>query len=141
MRFGRVAVIDEADKAPIEVVCVLKSLLEDGQMRLSDGRRILCPEKFLQVASSTTAEDSDIIWIHPEFKLIALANRPGFPFLGNDFFGKFAVYVFCWLAEVLPTKNNFILFFSRSSLGQASVVTSSVVMRCTIRTQDLSCTC
>lgn len=24
--------------------------------------------------------------IHPEFRLIMLANRPGFPFLGNDLF-------------------------------------------------------
>ena len=25
--------------------------------------------------------------MHPNFRIIALANRPGFPFLGNDFFG------------------------------------------------------
>lgn len=25
--------------------------------------------------------------IHPDFRMIVLANRPGFPFLGNDFFG------------------------------------------------------
>ena len=83
------AVIDEVDKAPVEVVCVLKSLLEDGQMRLSDGRRILCPHRFgtEQTVDSGSATD-DVIWIHPNFKLIALANRPGFPFLGNDFFGK-----------------------------------------------------
>ena len=24
--------------------------------------------------------------IHPDFRMIFLANRPGFPFLGNDFF-------------------------------------------------------
>ena len=41
----------QVDKAPVEVVCVLKGLLEDGQMRLSDGRRILCPTKFGAVGS------------------------------------------------------------------------------------------
>lgn len=31
VRHGRVLVIDEADKAPLEVVCILKSLVEDGE--------------------------------------------------------------------------------------------------------------
>ena len=29
--------LDEADKAPIEVVCILKGLLEDGEVLLSNG--------------------------------------------------------------------------------------------------------
>lgn len=29
---GRVLVLDEADKAPLEVVAVLKGLVEDGEM-------------------------------------------------------------------------------------------------------------
>ena len=28
----------------------------------------------------------NVIPIHPEFRMLVLANRPGFPFLGNDFF-------------------------------------------------------
>jgi len=35
--------------------------------------------------------DSDlnsVIVRHPDFRMIVLANRPGFPFLGNDFFGS-----------------------------------------------------
>ena len=36
-KFGRTLVVDEVDKASVEVVCVLKSLL-DGEMTLSDGR-------------------------------------------------------------------------------------------------------
>ena len=32
VRHGRVLVIDEADKAPLEVVCILKSLAEDGDL-------------------------------------------------------------------------------------------------------------
>lgn len=27
------------------------------------------------------------IVMHPDFRMLVLANRPGFPFLGNDFFG------------------------------------------------------
>ena len=38
--YGRALVIDEADKAPLEVVAVLKSLVEDGELLLADGRRI-----------------------------------------------------------------------------------------------------
>ena len=37
VRHGRVLVIDEADKAPLEVVCILKSLAEDGEFALGDG--------------------------------------------------------------------------------------------------------
>ena len=40
LRHGRVLVLDEADKAPLEVTAVLKSLLSDGQMLLSDGRHV-----------------------------------------------------------------------------------------------------
>ncbi len=41
MREGRTLVVDEADKAPLEVVIILKGLVEDGEMLLSDGRRIV----------------------------------------------------------------------------------------------------
>ncbi|KAJ8985337.1 hypothetical protein NQ317_008368 [Molorchus minor] len=80
VKFGHVLVIDEADKAPTHVTCILKTLVESGQMILSDGRRI---------ASKVPAgrDDENYIEIHPDFRIIVLANRPGFPFLGNDFFG------------------------------------------------------
>lgn len=41
---GSVMVIDEADKAPIHVTCVLKTLVEDGEMLLTDGRRLVPPD-------------------------------------------------------------------------------------------------
>lgn len=28
----------------------------------------------------------NVIPLHPDFRMIVLANRPGYPFLGNDFF-------------------------------------------------------
>lgn len=40
--------VDEADKAPTYVTAVLKSLVEDGQMVLGDGRRIVSKESDIQ---------------------------------------------------------------------------------------------
>ncbi|KAG0215924.1 von Willebrand factor A domain-containing protein 8 [Mortierella sp. GBA30] len=78
VRDGYILVIDEADKAPTYVTSVIRNLLEDGQMVLSDGRRI--------VSKPTEGADEEEIVIHPDFRMMVLANRPGFPFLGNDFF-------------------------------------------------------
>jgi len=80
VRDGSVLVIDEADKAPTNVTCVLKTLVESGQMHLSDGRKIVSGESDMESTSE------NIIRMHPDFRMIVLANRPGFPFLGNDFF-------------------------------------------------------
>jgi von Willebrand factor A domain-containing protein 8 len=90
---GRTLVIDEADKAPLEVVCVLKGLIEDGEMLLADGRRIMHPTRL----AAQEGRNENVIPIHPGFKMIVLANRPGYPFLGNNFFREcgdcFAVHV------------------------------------------------
>lgn len=82
IKLGHTLVLDEADKAPTEVVVVLKGLIEDGLLTLDDGRKIMTGP------INTTANDSasNIIHIHNDFRLFVLANRPGFPFLGNDFF-------------------------------------------------------
>jgi hypothetical protein len=80
VKHGRILVLDEADKAPLEVTVILKGLVEDGEMLLTDGRQILrqdlVPEK----------PGPNIIPIHPDFRMFVLANRPGFPFKGNNFF-------------------------------------------------------
>ncbi|CAF1089222.1 unnamed protein product, partial [Didymodactylos carnosus] len=83
IKYGSVAVIDEADKAPSHVTSILKSLIENGYMYLSDNRRIFPPKQEHQNEADI---DPNIIHIHPNFRMIVLANRPGFPFLGNDFF-------------------------------------------------------
>ncbi|KAG5321336.1 VWA8 protein, partial [Acromyrmex heyeri] len=80
VKLGHVLVVDEADKAPTHVTCILKTLVESGEMILSDGRRIV-----LRVSGN--APNANSIPMHPDFRMIVLANRPGFPFLGNDFFG------------------------------------------------------
>ncbi|XP_022668336.1 von Willebrand factor A domain-containing protein 8-like isoform X2 [Varroa destructor] len=75
---GHVAVIDEADKAPVQVVRMLHSLLARGEMQILDGRRIVSKPKELAGPQE--------IAMHPNFQAIVLANRPGFPFMGHDFF-------------------------------------------------------
>ncbi|RCI00345.1 von Willebrand factor A domain-containing protein 8, partial [Rhizopus stolonifer] len=79
VRDGTILVVDEADKAPTYVTAVLKSLVEDGQMVLGDGRRIISKESDIQ-------DSEDYIMVHPNFRMLVLANRPGYPFLGNDFY-------------------------------------------------------
>ena len=47
------------------------------------------------VAAHSGIQPSDsVIVAHPDFRMFVLANRPGFPFLGNDFFGA--------MGETLP---------------------------------------
>ena len=97
-RMGRVLVLDEADKAPLEVVCLLKGLVGDGEIQLADGHRLLSQKRLqYEYASYLHQQEqgddinsytalNNIIPIHPDFKLFVLANRPGMPFLGNNFF-------------------------------------------------------
>ncbi|XP_041857473.1 von Willebrand factor A domain-containing protein 8 [Melanotaenia boesemani] len=80
VKLGHILVIDEADKAPTNVTCILKTLVESGEMILADGRRIISDPREAEGRPNT-------IMMHPDFRMIVLANRPGFPFLGNDFFG------------------------------------------------------
>ena len=90
---GRTLVVDEADKAPLEVVGVLKGLVEDGEMLLADGRRIVDPARHPSLGEGG-ADDLDdgsddgggVLRVHPNFCMWVLANRPGFPFLGNNFY-------------------------------------------------------
>ena len=82
VKAGHILVIDEADKAPTHVTCILKTLVESGEMILSDGRRIVRQDKMSKMEGK-----ENVIETHPDFRIIVLANRPGFPFLGNDFFG------------------------------------------------------
>lgn len=65
--YGRVIIIDEADKAPEHVVAIFRSLAGQGEMTLSDGRRV----------RPTRERDGDVV-VHPNFRLILLANRPGY---------------------------------------------------------------
>ena len=87
---GYILVVDEADKAPLNVTCILKSLIESSEMVLSDGRRIV-PISYYDQATDKT----NLIPIHKNYRMIILANRPGFPFLGNDFFAVLGDLLAC----------------------------------------------
>ena len=81
---GRVLVVDEADKAPLEVVCILKALAEDEELVLNDGRKLISRERY-GAQELRKQDEGQVSFIHPDFRLIVLANRPGMPFLGNNF--------------------------------------------------------
>ena len=77
---------------------MLKGLVGDGELVLQDGRRLLDASMAMaegiglgEIEGSNSSSDAGharslIVPIHPQFKLIVLANRPGHPFLGNNFF-------------------------------------------------------
>lgn len=102
VKLGHILVVDEADKAPTHVTCILKTLVENGEMNLSDGRKIL--SKF-----SAIPEDERFIKTHPDFRMIVLANRPGFPFLGNDFFASLGDLFSCHAVDNPSTESEIFL--------------------------------
>jgi hypothetical protein len=51
-----------------------------------------------------SADGPGILRTHQDFRLIALANRPGFPFLGNDFFASLVGVCFV-RAQNIPKTN------------------------------------
>jgi len=57
------------------VVSILKGLVEDGEMALSDGRRIVT--SLPTNLSSDSPFAKSLIVVHPQFRVIVLANRPG----------------------------------------------------------------
>ena len=101
VRNGYVLVVDEADKAPVEVVTILKSLIEDAEMVLSDGKKIVPPGSPLTELDEThpLVANPDVIEMHPRFRMIVLANRPGYPFLGNDFFREIGDVLSCHIID------------------------------------------
>ena len=66
VRHGHVLVVDEADKAPTNVTCVLKTLVESGTMTLGDGRRIISKAE----ADGKKQLGKDEIVAHPEFRMM-----------------------------------------------------------------------
>jgi len=72
---GRILVVDELDKAPSEIVQMLRSLLVDGEMILPNGKIL-----------SSKRDGANILPIHKSFRIIGLSNPPHFPFHGNPVF-------------------------------------------------------
>ncbi|XP_023163601.1 von Willebrand factor A domain-containing protein 8 isoform X2 [Drosophila hydei] len=104
VKLGHVLVIDEADKAPVNVSCILRTLVGNGKMVLSDGRMI--------VPFGVDANEPNLIETHKDFRVIVLANRPGFPFLGNDFFAAVGDVFSCHAIEN-PTPESEIYLLQR----------------------------
>ena len=67
LKLGRLIIVDEADKAAEHVVAVFKSLAGHGELTLPDGRRV----------RRTRERETDVV-VHPNFRLVLLANRPGY---------------------------------------------------------------
>ena len=108
MMHGRVLVVDEFDKAPAEVVIVLKSLLEDGEIVLADGRKFVSERSPLWQKSNHASlpfERHRTLHINTAFRIIALANRPGYPFLGNDFFREMGDVFACHIVDNPDTES------------------------------------
>jgi len=63
-------------------------------MILSDNRRIV-PQSVIDkhYNSLSPEEKAKIIPLHPNFRMFVLANRPGFPFLGNDFYSILGAFL------------------------------------------------
>lgn len=105
VKLGHVLVVDEADKAPTHVTCILKTFVENGEMVLSDGRKI----KAYSPNNPKTTENEKVIYTHPDFRLIVLANRPGFPFLGNNFFASLGDLFSCHSVDNPSTESEIFL--------------------------------
>ncbi|KAJ9475446.1 hypothetical protein PHBOTO_005536 [Pseudozyma hubeiensis] len=87
VKLGRILVVDEADKCSTAVSAVFKSLAERGELSLPDGRRIRPArkgERVQQKVDDGASLGGDIL-VHPDFRLVLLSNRPGWPFFGNNF--------------------------------------------------------
>jgi midasin (ATPase involved in ribosome maturation) len=95
-KFGRILVLDEADKAPLEVVALLKGLIEDGQLTLPDGRTL------------RERSDSDVnsVQIHPDFRIWTLINPSGFPFHGNDLAKEMSDVFSCHHVKVMDIESH-----------------------------------
>ena len=93
VKSGHILVVDEADKAPTHVTCILKTLVESGEMILSgkilteiknffrsilkkklclflDGRRIVPPS-----GSAENISSEKLIQMHPDFRLMVLGKK------------------------------------------------------------------
>ncbi|CAG5045433.1 unnamed protein product [Parnassius apollo] len=77
VKHGYVLVVDEADQAPTTVTSSLNSLMENGEMVLTDGRRMSSKK----IMNRYGGKPSGIIPVHEDFRMIIMASQTGFPFL------------------------------------------------------------
>ena len=53
MQYGRVLVVDEADKAPTHVTAILRNIVNGESITLSDGRKIIPTGTEMHVGENT----------------------------------------------------------------------------------------
>eukprot|EP00529_Nitzschia_sp_RCC80_P007784 CAMPEP_0113506290 /NCGR_PEP_ID=MMETSP0014_2-20120614/35823_1 /TAXON_ID=2857 /ORGANISM="Nitzschia sp." /LENGTH=1267 /DNA_ID=CAMNT_0000401763 /DNA_START=433 /DNA_END=4237 /DNA_ORIENTATION=+ /assembly_acc=CAM_ASM_000159 len=99
-KHGRILVIDEADKAPVEVVALLKGLIEDEELALPDGRVLR-----YDASEARTGSDESTISIQDGFQVWALANPAGYPFHGNDLAREMADVFSCHSVPALDAES------------------------------------
>ena len=105
---GRVLVLDEVDKAPLEVVCVLKGLIGDGELVLYDGRRILSFERAMkQYSTFTLGSGKSDKSSNLEF-LRSFSNKDHAALA--DMYNGAKFQDFCTNNEIVPIHPNFKLF-------------------------------
>ena len=75
---GRVLVLDETDKAPVEMVGCLKGLIEDRESVLLKGRTMRYQNE--GGGGEDHNNDGRTVWIHLYFWIWALANPATYPF-------------------------------------------------------------
>jgi MoxR-like ATPase len=78
---GRVLIVEGLEKAERNVMPVLNNLLENREMALEDGRFLLPQARYAEL-SPAQREQSKLVPVHPDFRVIAL-GVPVPPFPGN----------------------------------------------------------
>ena len=63
-----------------------------------------------------------VIPIHPDFRMIVLANRPGFPFLGNDFFAALGDVFSCHAVDNPDLESEMVGFVRLSSIRDLRIL-------------------
>jgi len=115
-KHGRILVLDEADKAPIEVVALLKGLIEDGQLSLPDGQ-ILCEGENM---------GPGYLSMHPDFRIWTLTNPSGYPFHGNDLAREMSDVFSCHNVHAMDTESHKRILRSYGPDVSASIIDSIV---------------
>ncbi len=111
-KHGRILLLDEADKAPLDVVVMLKGLIEDGQLSLPDGR-ILCYD---------AESDANSVPIHPDFRIWTLTNPAGYPFHGNDLAREMADVFSCHIVPPMDTESHKQILLSYGPKVQKDII-------------------
>lgn len=66
-----------------------------------NGKRLVDPTK----VALEDYEKDQVIPLHPNFQMWVLANRPGFPFLGNNFFREIGdIFASQYVCSNVPTE-------------------------------------